>query len=550
MSSYYGEDLRPGELIPNTHFTFECVLGRGGYGTALLVRDPVLGSRLVLKVLESIQAPEAVGRFQREGQILRRLDHPAIVKVFHADVIIDPHGGGAMRILPYVAMEYLEGETLAALLDRRGALPVVEALSMMAELLDGIEAAHKIDVVHRDLKPQNVILARIGSGRELKVKLLDFGIAKLTQEEDGAPGRQLTVKGAILGTPRYLSPEQVEGTAIGPYTDIYSAAVVLFLMLTGRTPFEGDLEALFRQHLFETPPRLASIGAGGPFSPELENLVAAQLAKKPHERLQRATDFASALRNIARQYVDTYRSAPVSVDAPTLSILNPQAIFNDVTAVRSAHWPTDGSTVRAAPASMPPADATIDDPKELTEQAASASASVAPPTAPARVVVPTGVSHVRRRNPYLLAGAAFLAGGLVVGITLFGRRYDAPATKASTFDSSGANSTAPPAASPPPGAATSALPLAAVEPSAAPSGTVAPAAIPAPTVSRTTAPPEVKPPSSKTTSATTTKPGAKTSSPPVALTMPPVASPPPAKSVSAPTSAATGLDPSGFDDRK
>ncbi len=490
MSQMFGEYLVHGQVIASTNYIFEQILGRGGNGTALLVRDPLLDRRIVLKVLDKVNSAEVVERFQLEGKILTRLEHRSIVKVHFAGPLVEAREGFPMRILPFLAMEYVEGETLGAKLRRDAPLSVPQALSMMAELLDGIDAAHQLGIIHRDIKPANVMVMRSTGA----LKLLDFGVAKVV-EADQASSKQLTVAGTILGTPRYLSPEQAQATNVGPFTDIYSATVVLFEMLTGRTPFDGDIRELLYKHIYVTAPTLASTGCGGPFPSELEHLVAGQFAKDTTRRTQRAADLAAALRNIARQYTTTLDTgAAVRGDDPTLAIANPQAVFTDITTDRKVGWPNDRETVRDARIVTAPT-------LETTVEVTASDVANTPSRVPPRMVVQVDPAEPRapvadtrftprpsRGRGALIALVAFLGGGVVVGVLIWGRGETGKSTKAATHDeatpvttqsasstslqTSAASVTAPTAApSPPPTAEASAPPSPAPPPQPTLSGT-------------------------------------------------------------------------------
>jgi len=187
-----------------------------------LGRDGELERRVAVKLLAASvgRDDELRRRFARESRLAARLSHPNVVAVFDAG-----EDGGR----PYIVMEYVEGETLADVLRRRGALPTEEAAEIAGQVAAGLAHAHAQGLVHRDVKPQNLLVS--GDGR---VKIADFGVAR------GDDLSQLTQAGTVLGTAAYLSPEQAAGSSVGPASDVYSLGAVLYELLTGRTPYRFD----------------------------------------------------------------------------------------------------------------------------------------------------------------------------------------------------------------------------------------------------------------------------------------------------------------------
>jgi serine/threonine protein kinase len=204
-------------------FRVEGLCGRGGMGTVYRVVDEVDGRRLALKILHPDVARDTDGleRFQREAEILARIRHPAVPLVFRF----------ATAPEPYLITEFVDGRTLKDEIQSRGALPPAEAAALCATLAGALQVAHENGVVHRDVKPQNVMLARDGS-----VKLLDFGIARNVAFD----AKTITRTGMTMGTPEYMSPEQLTSHRVDARSDIYSLGVVLFELVTGQPPFVAD----------------------------------------------------------------------------------------------------------------------------------------------------------------------------------------------------------------------------------------------------------------------------------------------------------------------
>src|SRR5262245_24082108 len=219
------------------------LLGRGGMGDVYLAHDPALRRQVALKVLppELADDPELAARFHAEAAAAAAVQHPAVVGVYY-------HGqDGPWH---YFAMQYVPGESLQQRLDRRGRLPLGEALALLEDCLRGLGAAHEAGLVHRDVKPANVLLdTRGGRPRAL---LADFGLVKRVE------GTQHTATGVVLGTVEYMAPEQGQGLPVDGRADLYSLGVVAYRMLAGRLPLRGRSAAeLLFKHSFERPPPLA-----------------------------------------------------------------------------------------------------------------------------------------------------------------------------------------------------------------------------------------------------------------------------------------------------
>jgi serine/threonine-protein kinase len=251
-------------------------LGTGGMGEVFEAHDRKLGRRVAVKLLlPTVADPNARARFVREVQVAAALTHPNLVTVY--DV-------GTEGTRPYFVMEVVDGRTLAAAL-RDGPLPVDEATRIAGGMLAGLGAAHARGLVHRDVKPGNVLLGTDGA-----VKLTDFGIAKAAHDATTA----LTATGQMVGTPSYLSPEQVGGEAVGPATDVYAAGVVLYEMLAGTPPFRGDSAvATALQHRQAPVPPLTERRPDVP--PRVAQVVGRALEKDPAARFADADTMRGAL---------------------------------------------------------------------------------------------------------------------------------------------------------------------------------------------------------------------------------------------------------------
>jgi serine/threonine-protein kinase len=257
-------------------------IGRGGMGVVWVAHSLVLGVDVALKLIRASAASSALSsRMAREAHAAARLGHPALVRVF--DFGWTRHGD------PYLVMELVQGETLAAQVKREARIPAIRAVQTLLPIVDGLRMAHDKGIVHRDIKPDNVFLAADALGRR-QPKLLDFGIAKVDKQIDG----RLTQVGAVLGSPDYMSPEQALGLDdIDERTDIWSLCVVLYEVITGTVPFQKpNYNALMHAIINEDPTPSVDCGAG---DKSLWQIIERGLKKERAARFQTVTDLGEAL---------------------------------------------------------------------------------------------------------------------------------------------------------------------------------------------------------------------------------------------------------------
>ncbi|MCB9507545.1 MAG: serine/threonine protein kinase [Myxococcales bacterium] len=272
--------LSQGDLVAGRYRVLE-EIGRGGYAIVYKAVDSTTDETIALKTIRPI-APrphEVVARFRREAEMVSRLQHPNTVRVF------DYGFEGDL----YLAMELLNGYPLSDILDGVRGITLRRAVAIANGVLSALTEAHALGIVHRDLKPENVFLVQQSDGREI-VKVLDFGIAK-TVYEDGSP--VLTLKGRAMGTPTYMSPEQAKGAPLTIRSDIYAVAVLIYEMLCGVPPFQGDgAMDIMLKHVNEPPPPVTVPELRGtPFDWAIQK----GLSKKPENRFRDAHEFLAAL---------------------------------------------------------------------------------------------------------------------------------------------------------------------------------------------------------------------------------------------------------------
>jgi hypothetical protein len=257
-------------------------LGRGAMATVHLAKDPLIERDVAIKTLLPNVPDDAMGdvreRFLREARSAGRLNHPNIVTIF--DV-------GEQDGTAYIAMEVLEGRSLQDMLRDPERLPLATLVSIAAQVADALDHAQRFGIVHRDVKPANIMVSAAG-----RAKLTDFGVAHV-------PSSSMTQTGAALGSPKYMSPEQVTGQALDPRSDIFSLGCVLYQMLTRRTPFEqpGDTNVWALLHRIAAEPHRPVTELDGELPPVFNRILDRALAKSPAERYQRAGDMANELRN-------------------------------------------------------------------------------------------------------------------------------------------------------------------------------------------------------------------------------------------------------------
>ncbi len=273
-------------------YRIEAALGEGSVGAVYRALDLTTGQRVALKQWHANMLNEEVrARFLREATALTALDHPNIVKVV---------GHGFAEGVPYVALEYLEGQTVESMLTGGKPLAPALAFELARQALSGIAYAHALQVVHRDLKPENIFVTRDASDASAppQIKILDYGLAKFMSptSELGSGSTPLTATGMMIGTPLYMPPEQAAGSSVDLAVDVYSMGCVLFEMLSGRPPylFDSNLE-LMNAHLRAPIPQLADALSGMRIAPELQALLDRALAKKQTERFPNAGAMLQAL---------------------------------------------------------------------------------------------------------------------------------------------------------------------------------------------------------------------------------------------------------------
>ncbi|MFF5844258.1 protein kinase [Streptomyces massasporeus] len=300
MSQDGAQGQYTGRALASGRYQLRDLLGQGGMASVHLAYDSVLDRQVAIKTLHTDLGREQAfrERFRREAQSVAKLTHTNIVSVF--DTGEDTLDG---MTTPYIVMEYVEGRPLGSVLDedvrQQGAMPADKALKITADVLAALEISHEMGLVHRDIKPGNVMMTK-----RAVVKVMDFGIARAMQ----SGVTSMTQTGMVVGTPQYLSPEQALGRGVDARSDLYSVGIMLFQLVTGRLPFEADSPlAIAYAHVQEEPPVPSSINRSLP--PAVDALIARALKKNPNERFPSA----EAMRDECLRVAASFNAAPPSI---------------------------------------------------------------------------------------------------------------------------------------------------------------------------------------------------------------------------------------------
>jgi serine/threonine protein kinase len=270
----------PGQTLANRYEIKE-ILGAGGMGVVFRAWDRELQEPIAIKTLKpEAMEPSSIERFKQEIRLARKIAHRNVVRNYDL---------GESDGLLFITMEYVEGTSLEKLLRQRGKLPVSVALTVGKQLLRALEAAHEMGVIHRDIKPQNIVVDPTGL-----VKVMDFGIARLAEGKHASDSKGLTAVGSVIGTPQYMSPEQLMAADLDARSDLYAAGAVIFECLTGRVVFEApNVAMLILAQVEQAAPDPRSLNPAIP--QELARIVLKALEKAREARWANAAEFSAAL---------------------------------------------------------------------------------------------------------------------------------------------------------------------------------------------------------------------------------------------------------------
>ena len=374
------------------------LIGRGGMAEVHLGFDTRLSRVVAIKMLRRDLAQDSIfqARFRREAQSAASLNHPNIVAVYDTGEEIIEDAVGRSIAVPYIVMEYVEGHTVKDLISDGTAVPINEAVEIVSGVLSALDYSHANHLVHRDIKPGNIMLTSDG-----KIKVMDFGIARALTDSQAT----MTQTNAVVGTAQYLSPEQARGETVDARSDLYSTGVVLFELLTGRPPFKGDSAvAVAYQHVEQIPPTPSSILSDIPDS--LDRVVLKALAKNREDRYPTAAAMLSDLQRVSRG---------LDVAAPPADSWATEVL------------PTSGMVGAQTAATMPMSAVA---PRGGGGQATAATSTALPPVAE-RADAAEEASKARKRRTVIIASVVAIALLLIAGsVWALTRRAAAPETVA------------------------------------------------------------------------------------------------------------------------
>src|ERR1700733_13864013 len=287
VDPFIGRDILDGQ------FQVLQKIGSGGMGAVYKALQPAMNRMVGVKILHPKLAnrKDLVSRFRREARAMSHLNHPNTVKVYLYGELDD----GSL----YIVMEYLEGRNLNQVVRKDGPLPVERAIPVLIQVCGALQEAHLQGIVHRDLKPENIFVSTNGGLKDYP-KVLDFGLAKVTERELRPGSIMLTQEGMVFGTPEFMSPEQAQGKTLDPRSDIYSLATILYEVLTGKLPFDAKTPMEYIQAHVQKPPILLDERIPGKkFPAGLGNALLRALEKGPEKRYGSAAEFAQALKPYA-----------------------------------------------------------------------------------------------------------------------------------------------------------------------------------------------------------------------------------------------------------
>ena len=329
-----------GRDLLNGQFQIVRKIGTGGMGAVYEASQPSMNSKVAVKILHAKLAnrKDLVSRFHREAAAMSHLTHPNTVKVLL-------YGEDEKDGLLYIVMEYLEGKNLNQAVRAEGPIPPERAIPILVQACMALQEAHEQGIIHRDLKPENIFLCADKGNLKDFAKVLDFGLAKVTEREMRPGSMILTQEGMVFGTPEFMSPEQAQGKTLDARSDIYSLAVILYEVLTGKLPFDAKSPMEYIQlHVQKEPIPLSKRIAGKTFPAELEGVIAKALSKNRDDRFQTAAEFAVALQKSVGITPGSSGSGPMSSPLPPAS------------AAGSSGGATGGATTapQVSPAPPPP----------------------------------------------------------------------------------------------------------------------------------------------------------------------------------------------------
>jgi serine/threonine protein kinase len=307
-----------GRTILDGQFRIVQKIGTGGMGSVYKADQPAMNRMVAIKILHPklVNRKDLTSRFRREARAMSQLTHPNTTKVFMYGEL--PEDGSL-----YIVMEMLEGKNLNQTVRRGGPMSAERAIPILVSVCGALEEAHHLGIVHRDMKPENIFICQ-QAGLKDYPKVLDFGLAKVTEAQMKPGSVILTQEGMVFGTPEFMSPEQAQGKTLDARSDIYSLAVILYEALTGKLPFSARTPMEYIQkHVMEQPIPLNQRVEGKSFPAPLEGVINKALSKEPGDRYQTAAEFAEALQQSLEPDATTPPVSQVQPSTPEPAAVEP-----------------------------------------------------------------------------------------------------------------------------------------------------------------------------------------------------------------------------------
>jgi serine/threonine-protein kinase len=402
-----GRDLLDGQ------FQILQKIGSGGMGSVYKAAQPAMNRMVAVKILHPklTNRKDLVSRFRREARAMSHLTHPNTVKVYLYGDLDD----GSL----YIVMEYLEGKNLNQVVRKEGPLAVERAVPVLIQVCGALQEAHLQGIIHRDLKPENIFLSTNGGLREYP-KVLDFGLAKVTERELRPGSIMLTQEGMVFGTPEFMSPEQAQGKPLDARSDIYSLAVILYEVVTGKLPFDARTPMEYIQmHVTRPPISIDERVPGRRFPDGFDAMIKKALEKRPEDRYSSAADFAQALKPFAGMGGKGFtammpkgtaesmlHSYEISQASPMAAEVNPAPV--------AAYEPPQASIPNALPGA-----ASLSRPG-VARTVKMSTPGALPATTPQGTVPTAALSAARKKQaqPSVLVLAGIAVGCLIAGILI------------------------------------------------------------------------------------------------------------------------------------
>ncbi len=393
-----GEESLVGGVLQSYHITKK--LGEGGMGAVYLGEHVKMGRKSAIKVMTESLAKDtdAIARFNREAANAASINHVNVCAIYDFGETSD----GTI----FLAMEYIEGEALTDLIKREGPLDLQRAGTILKQTGDALQAAHELGIVHRDLKPDNIMIAKARDGSDL-VKVVDFGIAKAMGGEEG---QNVTRTGLVVGTPEYMSPEQLSGDKLDGRSDVYSLSLVFFRMITGTLPFQADsAQEVMIKRLTDDPTRLAEAHQGGAFPPQLQAVMDHAMERMPTDRYATAEEFA-------REAIDACAGAQVADPAPPIDTQGATQLLDTGPSDPAVTEQLQKTRLSEAQATV--AMTELEDEATAEAEAVTAATEVsgdAQPHTP-ETPMPQAKPEAAKKPPFLAIAASVVVVGIVGGV--------------------------------------------------------------------------------------------------------------------------------------